>query len=185
MNLIDEISEEVRKRCENFENKFGYGIWTHHVKAVVENAIFLAENYDADVEVITLAALLHDIASITKDEYKDEHHIYGAKMAEEMLNAYSYPKDKIELIKNCILHHRGSRPAEKSTIEEICVADADAMAHFDNIPSLFSLVYKERELNIDEGAKFVKDKLYRSYDKLSDRTKELYKDKFEGAMSIF
>jgi hypothetical protein len=31
---------------------------------------------------------------------------------------------------------------DKLTIEEICIADA--MAHFDNVSSLFSIVYKEK-----------------------------------------
>jgi uncharacterized protein len=102
-----------------------------------------------------------------------------------LLSQLDYPPAKIERVKQCILNHRGSRPQAKNTIEEICVADADAMAHFDNIPSLFSMVYKEKQLPIDDGAEFVKQKLARSYGKLSDRTKKLYKTKFDSAMSIF
>ena len=30
------------------------------------------------------------------------------------------------------------------TIEEICIADSDAMAHFYSIPSLLSMVYREK-----------------------------------------
>jgi len=185
MDVIEEIRKEIIKRCEGYENKCGYGAWTHHIKAVVDNAIILAEKYGADVEIVTLAALLHDIASVTKDEYLEEHHIYGAAIAEELLTELNYPQDKIELIKKCILNHRGSRPTKKTSIEEVCVADADAITHFDNIPSLFSLVYKERQLSIDDGAQFVKDKLERSYNKLSDASKEFYKHKYECAMNIF
>jgi len=58
------------------------------------------------------------------------------------------------------------------------------MAHFDNIPSLFSLAYKEMNLSIDEGKKFVKDKLQRSYNKLSDESKKFYKEKYDKAMSV-
>lgn len=185
MDIVKIIEEEVKNRCKSYENKCGYGAWTHHIKAVVDNAILLANKYGADVEVVTLAALLHDIASVTKDEYKEEHHIYGAEIAEELLNELNYEKEKINLIKKCILNHRGSRLTKKTTKEEICIADADAMAHFDNIASLFSLVYKEMNLSIDDGAKFVKDKLQRSYNKLSDESKEFYKNKYESAMSIF
>jgi uncharacterized protein len=183
--ITDDIRQEVIARCKSYENKYGYGAWTHHIKAVVDNAVALAKAYDADVEVVELAALLHDIASVTKEEYKAEHHIHGAKIAEELLTECGYPPEKIELIKQCILNHRGSRPRARNTIEEICVADADAMAHFDNIPSLFSLVYKEKQLPIDEGAKFVQEKLQRSFDKLSDRSKQIYRARYEGAMSIF
>lgn len=185
MDVIKIIEEEVKKRCNSYENKCGYGAWTHHIKAVVDNSILLANKFGGDVEVVTLAALLHDIASVTKEEYKEEHHIYGAEIAGGLLNDLNYDKKKIELIKKCILNHRGSRLTAKTTIEEVCVADADAMAHFDNIPSLFSLVYKEMNLSIDDGTKFVKDKLQRSYNKLSDESKEFYKNKYDSAMNIF
>ena len=42
----------------------------------------LAKNFDADVEVVELAALLHDYAGIKNSIYSEEHHIYGAKFAE-------------------------------------------------------------------------------------------------------
>jgi uncharacterized protein len=164
----------------------GYGAWTYHIKSVADCAVKLAEAWGGvDVEVVELAALLHDVASVTKEEYVKEHHIYGAEIAEQLLTDYNYPEDKIELIKKCILNHRGSRPRSKVTIEEIIIADADAMAHFDNIPSLFSLVYKERQMSIDDGARFVKEKLQRSYDKLSDNSKRLYRRRYDEAMSIF
>ena len=185
MSVVEQIKKEVIKRCKKHENTSGYGAWTHHIKIVVDNAILLAKKYGADIEIVTLAALLHDIAAVTKEEYKEEHHIYGAQIAENLLKNLDYPVDRIELIKKCILNHRGSRPASKTTIEEICVADADAITHFDNIPSLFSLAYKEMKLPINEGAEFVKNKLQRSYNKLSPDSKKFYEPKYRSAMSIF
>ena len=185
MSITKKIEAEVINRCKSANNVYGYGAWSHHIKSVVDNAIILAKQYNADLEIVTLAALLHDIASVTKAEYYEEHNTIGAKIAEELLIDLDYPKDKIEHIKKCIQNHRGSKVIDKLTPEEICVADADAMAHFDNIPSLFSMVYKEKKLSIVEGEKFVKDKLQRSYKKLSKNSKDFYKSKYESAMSIF
>lgn len=70
---------------------------------------------------------------------------------------------------------------KKTTPEEICIADSDAMAHFYSIPSLLSMVYVEKKLSIDEGATFVLNKLNRSYNKLSDQGKELVKERYEAA----
>ena len=44
-----------------------------------------------------------------------------------------------------------------------CVADADVMAHFDCIPSLFHLAFGKNEmgLSIEDGTEFVKKKLER------------------------
>ena len=114
----------------------------------------------------------------------ENHHIHGANIAETILKSYNYPIDKIELVKLCILNHRGSVVKEKTTMEEICVADADAISHYDTLPSLFYLAFIQRKLNISDGAEFVKSKLERSYNKMSQESKEYYKDKRNLIQSI-
>ena len=180
-DIIKFIQNEVKQRCESESNFFGMGCY-YHICAVVENAIFLAEKYGGDVEAVTIAAWLHDIASVTDYSMYEEHHIYGARIAEEILSGFRY--DKIELVKKCILNHRGSKPNEKISIEEICVADADAISHFDSVSSLFYLAYVKRKLNIAEGTEFVRNKLERSYNKLSDESKRLYSDKYSEVMRV-
>lgn len=101
-----------------------------------------------------------------------------------MLRDNNYPKDKIELVKRCILNHRGSKIVKKGTIEEICVADADALAHFNNVPTLFSLAYNKNKLSIEDGKIFVKEKLARSYNKLSNQTKKDYEEKYKSILGI-
>jgi uncharacterized protein len=182
-DILDSIKDEVKKRCESKANFFGIGGY-YHIKAVVKNAIILAENYSADIEVVTIGAWLHDIASVTDYNLYEEHHIHGARIAGDMLNDFNYPKEKIELVKRCILNHRGSKLLEKSSKEEICVADADTIAHFDNLPSLFQLAYGVRKYSVSEGIDFVKNKLIRSYNKLSDESKEIYREKYDTVMKI-
>ena len=178
------IYEEVKRRCIAPTNAYGIGAWDHHIKIVYELAKKHADDYKANVEIVALAALLHDIASVTDESFTEEHHIIGAQIAEELLLKENYPHDKIELIKQCILNHRGSRLKEKTTPEEICIADSDAMAHFYSIPSLLSMVYKEKGLSIDEGSKFVLDKLKRSYNKMSDKGKQLVEKQYESAKDV-
>lgn len=182
-DIIKFLEKEVKDRAEKETNFFGIGAY-YHIKAVVENAIILAKAYNADTEIVIISAWLHDIASITKYEYYEEHHIYGASIAKDILEKFNYPIDKIELVQKCIFNHRGSRLTNKQTIEELCVADADAISHFDSIPSLFYLSYVTRGLSEKEGKEFVKNKLQRSYNKLSDRSKELYKEKYILTMNI-
>lgn len=182
-DIIISLEKEIKSRCESEKNFFGEGIF-YHIKAVTENADYLAGKYGADREVVIIAAWLHDIASITDYSLYEEHHIHGAEMAEKILNGFDYDKKKIKLVKKCILNHRGSKPAEKQSEEEICIADADAVSHFDSVPSLFYLAYVKRGLDIGEGAEFVRSKLERSYSKLSERGKSLYYDKYKAAMEI-
>lgn len=182
-DIIDYLCEEVEYRCKLPTNHFGIGCF-YHIQAVVKNAEMLAESYDADQEVVIIAAWLHDIASITNYELYEDHHIHGAEIAEDMLQKFGYPPDKIKHVQKCIRNHRGSVLNSKTTIEEICVADADAISHFDNVPSLLYLAYVNKGLGIDEGKEFVKKKLTRSFDKLSDNSKLLYMKKFDQVMNI-
>ncbi len=171
--IINEIYEEVKRRCMLPSNAYGIGAWDHHIKLVYQIAIEISQEYGADPNIVAIAALLHDIASVTDKSYTEEHHIIGAHIAEELLTNYQISKSDIELIKKCILNHRGSRLVKKTTPEEICLADADAMAHFYSVPSLLRMVYVEKNMSIDEGAEFVYNKLQRSYNKLSDKGKEI------------
>ena len=185
---MSEITEEIKKElliiCEESKKEGGFDIWNEHIKYVVQNAISLAKKYGADVEIVELGALLHDIAKPSKIGTNEEHHIYGAQIAEELLTKLNYPKDKIEHVKNCVLNYRGSVNKPKKTIEEQCVADADVIAHFDCISSLFHLVYHDLDLSVQEGKEYVKKKLERDYSKLSDRTRIELEDRYKKIMEV-
>lgn len=182
--VTEKIKVELLKRCEISKQKDGYDFWNEHIKYVVENAVQLAKKYGADVEIVELGALLHDIAMPSDYGERENHHIYGAKIAEELLIELNYPKDRVERVKSCVLNHRGSKDRPRNTIEEQCVADADVIAHFDCIPSLFSLVYKEMNLSIFDGKEYIKKKLERDYGKLSPQTRELLKDRYENIVKV-
>ena len=182
-DIIEYLQSEIKRRCELPSNFFGMGCF-YHIKAVVDNAVMLAKQFGADEEIVIIAAWLHDIASITDYNLYEEHHIHGAEMAKEILETYDYDKEKIAQIQSCVLSHRGSISGERLSLEELCVADADAISHFDSVPSLLYLAYVERKMDIGEGISFVKQKLERSYNKLSDRSKEIYRTKYQQAMSF-
>lgn len=182
-DIIEYLKNEIKKRALNENNKFGIGV-LYHIEAVVKNAELLAKEYNADTEVCIIAAWLHDIASITDYSLYEEHHIHGAQIAEEILRKFKYDEDKIELVKKCILNHRGSIDNKRLSKEEQIIADADAISHFDSIPSLFYLVYKEKNMSIEDGNKFVRNKLERSFNKLSNNSKVFYEEKFKNIIKI-
>ena len=179
--IIKEIYEEVKKRCLLPTNAYGIGAWDHHIELVYKIATENCSLYQADYNIVALAALLHDIASVTNIEYSEEHHIIGVEIADRLLRKYSLSEKQIEHIKKCILNHRGSRLVDKTTSEEICIADADAMAHFYSVPSLLRMVYVEKNMSIDEGAEFVFRKLERSYNKLSEKGKILIEPQYQAS----
>lgn len=182
--ITQKVKEEVLKRCKAYQEKTGYDFWEEHIQYVVKNAVELAKKYDANIEIVELGALLHDIAMPSEYGTRKEHHIYGEKITEKLLSELNYPKNKIELVKKCVLNHRGSTDLKRETLEEECVSDADVIAHFDCIPSLFSLAFKTNNLSIKDATEFVKQKLERDYNKLSIKSKELLKDRYRMIQQV-
>ncbi|MBD5083483.1 MAG: HD domain-containing protein [Clostridiales bacterium] len=182
-DILNYLQGELRHRCEQPSNRFGIGLYGH-IEAVVKNGALLAERYGADKEIVMIVAWLHDIASATDYSLYQDHHIHGAEMARDILLQWNYETERIEWVQRCIRNHRGSVSLDQESVEEVCVADADAISHFDSLPSLLYLAYRERGMDFEEGRNFVKDKLERSFQKLSPRSRELYENRYRQIMDI-
>ena len=179
-SMINEIRDLVESACKNKNNNYKYGAWTHHISSVVKNSKMLARKLGADEEIVELAALLHDYASVLNNDLYPEHHIHSTKLAEEILRRYNYPEERIEMVKHCIYAHRGSKDIPRETIEAEIVASADAMAHFDNVSSLLHLAFVSLGMGIDEGTKYVLGKLERDWRKMMPEAREILKEKYEA-----
>ena len=180
---VNDVAALVRAACARPTNIFGYGIWTHHIMQVVHYGKLLARLCGADEEIVELAALLHDYAGVKDEALYAEHHIHGPLEAERILREMEYPLERIEAVKYCIATHRASIPARRQSIEAQCLADADAMAHIAYVPSLMRMVYVERGMDIDDGTRWVRAKLTRSWNKLSPLAQDMMRDKYAAAMN--
>ena len=179
-NIIKNIGKIVENACKKDTNAYGNGSYSHHILTVVKYSKMLARKLKADMEIVEIAALLHDYASVVNKKWKENHHIYGSRLAEEVLKKYNYPKDKIEQVKHCIVSHRASKKIPRETIEAKIVASADAMAHFDKFNSLLYFAFTKGGMGIDEGTKWVLGKLERDWKKLMPEAKEMVRGKYEG-----
>jgi len=182
ISVIREIAEIVEEACANETNFFGYGIWTHHITQVARNGKSLAKLFNADSETVEIAALLHDYASIKDKALYEDHHVHGPVEAEKVLRRFGYPQERIEAVKRCIAAHRGSVPKEKRSVEAECLANADAMAHIEQVPALLELAFVQHGVGIDEGAGWVRAKLERSWNKLSPQVQKMMREKYEAAL---
>ena len=184
MKVIPYIKKLVEKQAKSKDNFYGYSAYTHHIVIVADLAKKLAKIRKADQEIAEIAAWLHDIASLQhKDFYKD-HHTIGAKEAQKILKKINYPEEKIKIVCDAIYAHRGSKNILRKTVEAKCLADADAMAHFLAVYDLFFMVYVIYKMKTDEGKNYVKDKLKRSWHKLSSDARVLIKKEYDAAMII-
>lgn len=180
--LIAEVAAIVEAACLKDSNIFGYGIWTHHISQVARNGKRLAQLFEADPEIVEIAALLHDYASVKDESLYKEHHIHSQTEAEKILTRLDYSPERIEAVKECIASHRGSVPRERKSPEAECLANADALTHIEQIPSFLHLAYVQFEMEIDEGAGWVRSKLERSWNKLSPQVQEMVAQKYQAAL---
>jgi uncharacterized protein len=184
MSIIDQVEKIVRETCAKETNEFTYALETHFIP-VVENAKILAEKLGADLEIVTLAAWLHDYASVYDAKLMPEHHLHSPKFAQEILSKLNYPQNKIDQVKHCIEAHRGSQGIKRQTLEAECVASGDAMAHITEFPSLLILAWKVHNMNYQEGIDFALEKMERSWNKLIPEAKELVKEQYEAIKKVF
>lgn len=173
MNIVESIEREIKRINNEFmaQAEDGYNFWEEHVKFAVEEAHALAEKYGADAEIVCLGAMLHDVASMTKNGARAEHHIIGAEMAETLLKKYGYDAAKIDKVKQCVLNHRSSK--ECATLEEICVADGDILSHFRNILMCVNSAIKYGGHNsLSELRQRIAEGFEKDFNDLSERTKQ-------------
>jgi len=124
-DLFEKIKEEAKTY---FKNAKGSHDWSH-VERVYNLALRIGKKEKADLEVIKLAAILHDIGRKIEDETngKIDHAEIGAKMAKEILEKYNVEKEKIEKVVYCIQTHRFRKNKIPETKEAKVLFDADKL----------------------------------------------------------
>ncbi len=182
--MVQEVEKYVKERIEEYKEKSDdhYDFWNEHIKYVYEESLMLARKYHADLEIVAMGALLHDIALINQVGDRKDHHINGEKIAREVLTNLKLEESKMQRVLKCVYNHRSSKNAE--SIEEICVADADVLAHFDNIPMLFYSIYIRNHINLNEARKCMKEYFEKDYNDLSEKTRESFKEKYKTIYSL-
>ena len=174
--IIEKVKAEMIEITNENKNKTNFDHWNNHIRLVYERGHELAIERKADIEIVDLATILHDVARIKEIGPIEEHNKYGAEIAEIILSKYNYPKEKIEHVKRCIYNHQDN---PKSSVEEEIVADADAVSHFDDLSTLYYLAFTILKLDFTQAKKFIKNKLEFDFKKLSPYGKVKYKERYE------
>jgi uncharacterized protein len=121
------LIETVREFAKSFFEREG----THgfsHVERVFNLCMHIGKEEGADLEVLGLAALLHDIARPLEDSGRiEDHAAEGARLARRYLRSLGYPEEKIEAVAHAIEAHRFSRGPEPKTLEAKILSDADKL----------------------------------------------------------
>lgn len=100
-----------------------------HTERVINLVTDMGEKEGADLKVLKLAALLHDIARKYQDDSKGEicHAKKGAELARKILEEQEYDQEKIDAIIHCIATHRFTKGNPPETKEAKVLFDADKL----------------------------------------------------------
>lgn len=182
-NLIDQIRNYIEEECKKPTSKYGYEPFTEHFIPMVAYAKELADKLWGDKEVIEIAGRLHDLGSIIYG--REDHHITSTQLAEKKLIELNYPPEKRELVKKCILHHRGSKDFPRESIEEKIIAEADVLSNFDNLAGIFKAAFIYENMTQEQARIAVVEKLERKRNQLQlEESKQLIKPKYEAVMLL-
>jgi uncharacterized protein len=96
-----------------------------HVLRVHALALRIAEAEGADLEIVSAAALLHDVARVEADRIGTCHAEVGAARARGILSAH--PPDKVEAVAAAIASHRFRNSVEPPSLEAKVLYDADKL----------------------------------------------------------
>ncbi|NTW14251.1 MAG: HD domain-containing protein [Candidatus Moranbacteria bacterium] len=180
MEITEKVRRFVEAECRKPTSKYGFEPYENHFVPVVKYAKILAREFGTDEEIVEIAAWIHDIGSIIHG--RENHHVTGAEIAMEKLREFGYPESRMERVKNCVLHHRGSQGIASETIEEQIVAEADSISAFDNIEGLFKAALVYENMSQVEARQSVLRKLTNKWNQLQfEKSRELIRPKYDAA----
>ena len=120
-------SQEDKANLERFLSNANYR-WNHTLR-VAQFGKVIAENESADVELIVVACLLHDLAWFdTNAKNSREHGRIGAEKARPILESQGYDHAQVEIICYAIAAHVDEDNPE--TLEAKILSDADNVDRF-------------------------------------------------------
>lgn len=123
--LFNQIQREARLF---FHDSRGSHDWDH-TERVLQLCLRIGPKEKADLGILKLAAVLHDIGRSEEDRTNGKvcHSEAGAALARTILGAHGVPEDAITRVAHCIETHRFRKKAVPATKEAKVLFDADKL----------------------------------------------------------
>ena len=123
MSIIENTINFVKKQLKNAESGHNW----FHMERVYNNALLIAKDENCDLEVVQLAALLHDIAD---SKFHDDDETVGPKVARDFLTSENVSEATINHVVAIIenVSFKGGNFEKQFTSKELeIVQDADRL----------------------------------------------------------
>lgn len=124
-NFFSKIHKEAKTYLSKSKGSHSFD----HTERVLNLCLHIGKKEGADLEILTLAALLHDIGRQDEDNSQGKicHAERGSFLAEKILKKYKISEEKIEKIKHCIVCHRFRGKNIPVSAEAKILFDADKL----------------------------------------------------------
>ncbi|WP_440953588.1 HD domain-containing protein [Methanococcoides sp. FTZ1] len=96
-----------------------------HIERVESTCMRIQAEEGGDLQVIRLAALLHDVGVVREHREGGDHSVYSAEIARDFLLDEGVDTSSVEHIVSCIRTHRFSRGHKAESLEGQILQDAD------------------------------------------------------------
>ncbi len=129
--LVDSILTKVWEIADSYYPRHDWAHGRNHIERVLRMAKEIGKQENANLEIIELAAILHDIFENREAHSNIEgfrHEIEGSNEARRILTKVGAAESTINGVCHCIESHRKrSGIIEPQTIEAKCLFDADKL----------------------------------------------------------
>jgi uncharacterized protein len=124
-----ELTEKIRRLADPYHDGMGGCHGPDHTERVHKTALHLGRLMEARLDVLSAAALLHDIGRMyeTREQGKICHAEKGAELARDILEKLSFAPSTIDEITHCIETHRYRGDNIPKTLEAKILYDADKL----------------------------------------------------------
>lgn len=165
MERGDIVFTEAKKLYAVASTSMGTWMWHNHVQWVADKAKKLAEKYDADVEKVYCAALLHDLGDSRYERGHPEFEPWSWEESKAILKRAGFRHAaRKEILEAISTHscHPGHLPA---TVEGKVLATADAMWHLQTnfFPVICYMHRPESTHSYEEWQGWFRQKVERDY----------------------
>ena len=127
-NCTNQLKSIIKKEANEAD-------WLMHIKPVIDISHKLAEKLEANIEIVEVAALLHDIGRIRFGP--ENHEITGAQEAKIILENFKLDEIFISKVIECIETHSNKGDRIPNSLEAKILSNSDAVSHINAVPYFF------------------------------------------------
>lgn len=160
--MADSILTRVWEIADSYYPKRDWAHGKSHIERVLRTAVEIGKREGADLEIIELSAILHDIFANEEKRSNVEgfrHEIEASKEAKNILKNLGFTDRTVDAVCHCIESHRKrTGRVQPQTVEAKCLFDADKL---DCIGAIG--IVRSAFMSLEQGQEFYKQEDIETY----------------------